>query len=74
LDASGAILRTISIVATNVIFTIVAVLLIDKVGRRALLLTGTAVCVAALAVLGVFFASAGVRTTVAWLALVRLIV
>jgi len=74
LDASGAILRTVSIGITNVVFTVVAVLLIDKVGRRALLLTGTAVCIAALAVLGLFFASSAVQDAVPWLALICLIV
>ncbi len=74
LDASGAILRTISIGITNVVFTVVAVLLLDKVGRRALLLTGTAVCTVSLTVLGVFFAVSGLKDSVPWLALVCLIV
>lgn len=45
-----------------------------KVGRRKLLLTGTGICVASLTVLGIYFASAAVRHSVSWLALVCLVV
>ena len=39
---SGAIQQTVFIGLTNLVFTILAVLLLDRLGRRALLLTGTA--------------------------------
>jgi MFS family permease len=58
---------------TNVVFTILAVLLLDRVGRRKLLLTGTAVCVASLSVLGLFFAIPWLQDHVGWLALAMLI-
>jgi sugar porter (SP) family MFS transporter len=67
--SSGAVGRTVFVGITNVVFTIVAVLLLDRVGRRKLLLTGTAVCVVSLAVLGLFFAVPWLQDNVGWLAL-----
>jgi MFS family permease len=57
-----------------VVFTIVAILLLDKLGRRFFLLGGTTVLTVALVVLGVFFQSASVQHHAPWLALVSLIV
>jgi sugar porter (SP) family MFS transporter len=74
LSADDAILQALTIGLTNVVFTVIAILLLDRFGRRALLMTGTAVCAAALAALGLFFAWAGLRDAVPWLALVCLIV
>jgi MFS family permease len=59
---------------TNVVFTVVAVLLLDRFGRRVFLLVGTVGLIASLLVLGVFFASAGLRAAVPDLALIALIV
>ncbi|HEU4976196.1 MAG TPA: sugar porter family MFS transporter [Baekduia sp.] len=73
LDAGGAVLRTVSVGVTNVVFTVIAILLLDKFGRRAFLQTGTAVCIASLAVLGAFFAWPGLRDAAPWLALAMLI-
>jgi len=55
ISAGSALTKTVFIGVTNVVFTIVAILLLDRVGRRALLLAGTAGLVVALTVLGLFF-------------------
>jgi len=55
LSADDSVLQAISVGVTNVIFTIIAVLLLDRVGRRPLLLTGTAAAVVALVGLGLWF-------------------
>jgi len=74
LNAGKAVLEALSIGVTNVVFTIIAILLLDRFGRRAFLMTGTAVCTVALTALGVFFEFSGVRNAVPWLALVSLVV
>jgi sugar porter (SP) family MFS transporter len=71
---SGAIQQTVFIGLTNLVFTILAVLLLDRLGRRALLLTGTAGCVVALIALGAYFASPTLQSSAGWLALTSLIV
>ncbi len=74
LSTNSAITQALSVGITNLLFTIVAVLLLDKVGRRALLLLGTAGCILALAMLGVFFSSSSLQRSDSWIALVCLIV
>jgi sugar porter (SP) family MFS transporter len=71
---TGALTQSVYIGCTNVFFTIVAILLLDKLGRRFFLLGGTTVLTVALVVLGVFFQSASVQHHAPWLALVSLIV
>lgn len=71
---SSAIGQTIFIGVTNVVFTIVAVLLLDKLGRRALLLAGTVGLTVALVGLGLFFQVPSIKAHAGWLALVSLIV
>ena len=71
---TSAITQALSVGLANVIFTIVAVLILDRVGRRPLLITGTVGCIVSLVVLGVFFASKSLQHSVSWLALVCLIV
>ncbi len=56
-SASGAILATAGIGLVNVVMTVVSMWLIDRVGRRPLLLVGIAGMVASLAVLGYAFYS-----------------
>jgi MFS family permease len=58
-SASGAILATVGIGVVNVLMTIVAMLLLDRVGRRPLLLGGMTVMTLALAALGLAFRLAG---------------
>ncbi len=74
LGTGGAITQALSVGITNLVFTILAVLILDKVGRRALLITGTVGCIVSLAALGVFFASGWLQDNVSWFALVCLIV
>ena len=55
------------------VFTIVAVLLLDRLGRRTLLLTGTAGLLVALVVLGVYFSSSTLQSDYGWVALAGLL-
>jgi sugar porter (SP) family MFS transporter len=73
LGNSAALAGTLVVGITNVVFTIVAVLLLDRVGRRALLLTGTVVLMLALVVLGIYFSSSTLQDQYGWLALAGLI-
>src|ERR1700744_2240738 len=74
LSTSSAITQALSVGITNVIFTIVAILILDRVGRRPLLIVGTIGCVIALTALGVFFASSTLKHDAPGIALVCLIV
>jgi sugar porter (SP) family MFS transporter len=74
LSTTSAITQALSVGITNVIFTIVAILILDKVGRRPLLIVGTIGCVIALTALGVFFASSTLKHDAPGIALVCLIV
>jgi sugar porter (SP) family MFS transporter len=69
-----AIGQTVFIGVTNVVFTLVAILLLDRLGRRVFLLVGTVGLTIALAVLGAFFYSSSLQQNAGWLALVALIV
>ncbi|MGN6444565.1 sugar porter family MFS transporter [Amnibacterium sp.] len=73
LSNSGSIAQTVFVGVTNVVFTIVAVLLLDRVGRRKLLLSGTAVAVVALVGLAVFFLVPAIQQAVGIAALLLLI-
>jgi sugar porter (SP) family MFS transporter len=74
LSADASITQAVSVGITNVIFTIVAIALLDRVGRRKLLLTGTVGLTIALVVLGVYFHSPTLQHNASWLALVALLV
>ena len=71
--ASGAILATAGIGLVNVIMTIVAMWLIDHVGRRPLLLVGIAGMIISLGVLGFVFRMP-TGGALAWLAVITLMV
>src|SRR5262249_21286064 len=73
-STSAAIGQTVFIGVTNVVFTIVAVLLLDKVGRRIFLLAGTAGVIVSLVGLGLFFEIGSLKQNAGWIALVSLIV
>jgi sugar porter (SP) family MFS transporter len=71
---TSALTQSVFIGCTNVFFTIVAILLLDKLGRRFFLIAGTSTLTVALVGLGVFFASTSVQQSAGWLALVCLLV
>jgi sugar porter (SP) family MFS transporter len=73
LGTGSAITEALSVGIANVLFTILAVLILDRVGRRPLLIIGTVGCIVSLGVLGAFFASGFLQQHLAWLALVSLI-
>jgi SP family galactose:H+ symporter-like MFS transporter len=72
-SASGAILATAGIGLVNVLMTIVAMWLIDHVGRRPLLLIGIAGMILSLGVLGFVFRMP-TGGALAWLAVITLMV
>ncbi|WP_348726815.1 sugar porter family MFS transporter [uncultured Mycolicibacterium sp.] len=74
LSDSGALARTVLVGVTNVVFTVVAVLLLDRVGRRKLLIGGTVGMVAGLLTLAVYFSSAVLQQDAGYLALAGLLV
>src|SRR6478609_7755620 len=69
LTNSSSITQTVFVGITNVVFTIVAVLLLDRVGRRKLLLTGVAGLTVALLVLAAYFWSSTLQDQAPYLAL-----
>jgi sugar porter (SP) family MFS transporter len=74
LTSDQSITQALSVGITNVVFTVAAILMLDKVGRRKLLLVGTVGLTVALIVLGVFFTSSNLEHNYAWIALIALIV
>jgi sugar porter (SP) family MFS transporter len=66
-SASSAILATAGVGVVNVLMTVVAIQLIDKVGRRALLLVGLLGMAVCLVLLGLGFAIGGSSATLGWL-------
>jgi sugar porter (SP) family MFS transporter len=73
-SASSAIGQTVAIGVTNLVFTIIAILLLDRLGRRAFLITGTVGLTLALVVLGAFFASGTLQANASLVALIALVV
>jgi SP family galactose:H+ symporter-like MFS transporter len=73
-SASGAILTTAGIGLVNVLMTIVSMWLIDRIGRRPLLLTGIAGMIVTLTVLGWAFHSASPSGALSWLAVISIMV
>jgi SP family galactose:H+ symporter-like MFS transporter len=73
-SASGAILATVGIGVVNVIMTIVSMRLIDRMGRRPLLLTGIAGMVLSLGVLGLIFNVSADTGTLGKLAVISMMV
>jgi sugar porter (SP) family MFS transporter len=73
LTKSASITQTVFVGVTNVLFTIVAVLFLDRVGRRKLLLIGTAGLTVALGILAIYFASDTLQQNAGYLALFGLL-
>jgi SP family galactose:H+ symporter-like MFS transporter len=73
-SASGAILTTAGIGVVNVAMTIVSMWLIDRVGRRPLLLTGIAGMIVSLGILGWAFHFANPGGVLSWLAVISMMV
>jgi MFS transporter, SP family, galactose:H+ symporter len=71
-SASGAILATAGIGVVNVLMTIVSMWLIDRIGRRPLLLTGIAGMIVTLGVLGWAFHSTARSEALSWLAVISM--
>jgi MFS family permease len=71
---TGALTQSVFIGCTNVFFTIVAILLLDKLGRRFFLITGTSILTVALIGLGIFFESASLQHSAGWFSLLCLLV
>ena len=71
-SASGAILATAGIGAVNVLMTIFSMWLIDRRGRRPLLLTGIAGMAVTLGLLGFVFRVSHQSTGMAWLAVISM--
>jgi len=67
-SASVAILATVGVGVVNLLMTVVAMLLLDRVGRRPLLLTGLVGMVLSLGVLGLAFAVPDLQANLGWIA------
>ena len=70
--ASGAILATAGIGLVNVLMTVVSMWLIDRVGRRPLLLVGIAGMVVTLSILAVSFRASAGTGALSWLAVISI--
>jgi len=71
-SASGAILATVGIGVVNVAMTIIAMFLVDRAGRRPLLLVGIAGMIITLGVLGLSFRISNPSGQLAWIAVICL--
>src|SRR5437868_8786949 len=71
-SAAGAILATVGIGLVNVIMTLVSMRLIDRAGRRPLLLWGIAGMAVCLGVLGLAFRMSHQGPALAWIAVITL--
>jgi sugar porter (SP) family MFS transporter len=61
LSASSSVMQAVSVGITNVVFTVVAIVLLDRIGRKPLLLIGTVGAVLSLVGLGLWFQIPGLK-------------
>ena len=71
-SASGAILATVGVGVVNVSMTIIAMFLVDRAGRRPLLLVGIAGMIVTLGMLGLSFRISNQSVQLAWIAVICL--
>lgn len=71
-SASGAILATVGVGVVNVGMTILAMFLVDRAGRRPLLLVGIAAMIITLGMLGLSFRVSNPSGQLAWVAVICL--
>jgi len=73
-SASASILATIGVGVVNVAMTVVALLLVDRVGRRPLLLIGLTGMIIGLGVLGLAFQLPSISGSLGWIAEISLMI
>jgi sugar porter (SP) family MFS transporter len=72
LDEVASVLSTIGIGVVNLLMTVVAILVIDRVGRKPLLLVGLAGMIVSLVLIGAAFLFPGLSGVISWVTLVGL--
>jgi len=71
-SASASILATVGVGLVNVVMTVVALVLVDRIGRRPLLLAGLFGMIVGLGVLGLAFYLPGLTGSLGWIAEISL--
>jgi SP family galactose:H+ symporter-like MFS transporter len=71
-SASASILATVGVGLVNVVMTVVALVLVDRIGRRPLLLAGLSGMIVGLGVLGLAFFLPGLSGSLGWIAEISL--